>query len=320
LPTYYDPYAALSEVPGRWHKAQFHLHHIRMNPDGADFTESLEPMEEIFREYKAADFALVGPSSYRDLYDSSEIAERVGLTAINGQEYVERDGILLMGISSFKEGGPQEVVDATRADGGFAVLCHPNQNPELKGDLFPPQLTGELSRPLTGLAGVEVYNGCLSRRQMNGVGFGSGIATDYWDEALSSGRRLWAFASDDSHDRFEINVGWTEIWTASSAFSEIKASIDRGSIVASRGMRLFGWDFDGERLTVEADLPYYRAYSADYKFIGQDGEVLHAAAGRSATYRLRGDEPYVRAQSTAADGSMLWTQPVLSAGAFEFPG
>jgi hypothetical protein len=314
--TYYDPYRALANEPGAWRKAQFHLHHIRVNADANGFTESLEPVEEIFREYKAADYSIVGQSSYRDLYDTSDIATRAGLVSINGQEYVRRDGILLMGISSFKDGEPQDVVDATVADGGFAVLCHPNPNPELKGPMFPPPLTSDESRPLTGLAGVEIYNGCLSRRQFKGVGLGSGIATDYWDEALSSGRRLWGFANDDSHDRFEINVGWTEIWAASTEYADIKAAIDRGSIVASRGMRLMAWDFDGDQLTVEADLPYFRAHSADYRFIGQGGEVLHTATGRHATYRLRGDEPYIRVQATAADGSILWTQPLLRSDAF----
>ena len=316
---YYDPYDRALSGTGSWHKAQFHLHHIRLNAAGTDYNESLEPVEEIFREYKAADYSIVGQSSYRALHDTAQIAAKVGLRSVNGQEYVRYDGLLLMGISSFKEGSPQEVVDATVADGGFAVICHPNQNPELVGDLIPPLLTREMSRPLTGVVGVEVYNGCLSRRHLNGVGFGSGIATDYWDEALSCGRRLWGFASDDSHNRYEINVGWTEIWAGSTEFAALRASIERGAIVASRGMRLFGWEFDGESLTVEADLPYFRAYSADYRFIGRGGEVLQMQSGRRATYRLRGDEPYVRVQATSADGSTLWTQPLLRADRFEVP-
>jgi hypothetical protein len=316
---YYNPYDGVVDGSGSWHKSQFHLHHIRLDDDNSGFTESLEPLEEIFREYKASDYSIVGQSSYRDLYDSSGIAANVGLTSINGQEYVRYDGILLMGIASFKEGSPQEVIDATIADGGFAVIAHPNQNPELKGGLIPPLLTWEMSKPLTGAVGVEVYNGCLPRRQMEGVGFGSGIATDYWDEALTSGRRLWGFATDDSHDRYEINVGWTEIWADSTDFATVKASIDGGSIVASRGMRLFGWDFDGTRLTVEADLPYYRAFETEYRFVGAGGELLHTTGGRSGSYRLRGDEPYVRVEARNADGSVLWTQPLLRADRFELP-
>jgi hypothetical protein len=316
---YYNPYDGLFGATGTWHKCQFHLHHVRANADATSFIESLEPVQEIFHEYKTADFSIVGQSSYGDLYDTAQIAAEVGLTSINGQEYVRYDGILLMGISSFKVGSPQAVVDAAVADGGFAVICHPNQNPRLQGPLIPPLLTWEMSRTLTGVVGVEVYNGCLPRRQMGGVGFGSGIATDYWDEALSSGRRLWAFASDDSHDRYEINVGWTEIWADSTDFPAIKASIERGSIVASRGMRLFGWEFEGEALTVEADLPYVRTYDTEYRFVGRGGEVLHTDVGRRATYRLRGDESYVRVQASNPDGSILWTQPLLRSDAFELP-
>src|SRR2546423_515252 len=71
--------------------------------------------------------------------------------------------------------------------------------------------------------------------------------------------------------------------------------------------------------TVEAHLPYFRLFRAQYRFIGRGGEVLHTATGRNATYRLRGDEPYVRVEATSADGSILWTQPLLATDAFELP-
>jgi hypothetical protein len=176
-----------------------------------------------------------------------------------------------------------------------------------------------MSVVLTVVVGVEIYNGCLPRRQMAGVGFGLGLATDYWDEALSSARLLWGFASDDSHQGFEINVGWTDILAASDDFPTVRAAVRRGALVASRGMRLFGWSFDGQRLVVEADLPYYRTFSADYTFIGQDGTVLSRQRGRSAAYELTGTEPYVRVEARNDDGSVLWTQPLLRDDVFEVP-
>lgn len=309
--TYYDPYADMPS-DGRWMKAQFHLHHL-LPPQAGSMKreESAEPIEPIFKEYKAADYAIVAASSYHSWYDTAEIAERVGLRSYNGQEYVRYDGILLIGTSSFLAGTPQEAIDACNAQGGFAVICHPNQNPALPSPPVPAPLTREMSRPLTGAVGVEVYNGCLPRRHWQGIGFGAGLATDYWDEALTSGRKLWGFGTDDCHDGFEINVGWTEIFAPSDDFSVVKQAIQHGQIVASRGMRLYDWSFDGATLSVEADMPYYRAYEADYRFVGAGGTVLASHTGRFAQYTLSGDEPYVRVEARHADGSILWTQPLL---------
>jgi hypothetical protein len=174
-----------------------------------------------------------------------------------------------------------------------------------------------MSRPLTGAVGVEIYTGCLSRRRRGDVGFGLSLATDYWDEALTSGRKLWGFATDDSYQGYEINVGWTEVLAAADDFPTYKSAIQAGALVASRGMRLFGWSFDGTRLEVEADLPYLRTYEAEYRFIGDGGKVLAETTGRSARYEPTGDETYVRVEARNADGSILWTQPLLARDRFD---
>jgi hypothetical protein len=163
---------------------------------------------------------------------------------------------------------------------------------------------------------VDIYTGCLARRHWDGIGFGVGLATDFWDEELSRGRLLWGFACDDSHQGYEINVGWTEVLAASDDFATVKAAVHAGALTASRGMRLFGWDFDGSTLRVEADLPYLRVNRAEYRFIGEGGKLLHAEEGKVGSYTLSGDEPYVRVESRNGDGSILWTQPLLNRDVF----
>jgi hypothetical protein len=320
MTTYYDPYAGFGD--GRtWHKAQFHMHNYTYDENGAPLHESMEGMEAFFREYRDADYSIVAHSTHNGWLDTSELDAKVGITSFGNEEYVDYDGILLVGASRVHRGSPQEVIDACAAEGGFAIICHPNQNPALNAayDRIPPLLTREMSIPLTGALGVEIYNGCLARRQWSGVGFGLSLAVDYWDDALTSGRLLWGFATDDSHQGYEINVGWTEILASSTDFATIKAAAQAGVVVASRGMRLFDWSFDGELLEVEADLPYHRTYSAEYRFIGRDGAELARELGRRGRYRLRGDEPYVRVETRNDDGSVLWTQPLLRTDLFDIP-
>lgn len=315
---YYNPYEGFAAGGGRWLKSQFHMHNIRGDIRSGDFTYSLEGMDEFFREYKDADFDVVAHAMHNGWLDTSHLDAEVGIRSFNGEEYVDYDGILLVGSTRAHRGEPQQVIDECNAEGGFAIICHPNQNPalsEMPG--IPVLLTKEMSRPLTGAVGVEIYTGCLSHRHMDGVPFGNSLATDYWDEALTSGRRLWGFATDDSHTGYEINVGWTDVYAPADDFTTYRRAIEAGALVASRGMRLYGWDFDGITLTVEADMPYSRAYEAEYRFIADGGTIRSTVIGRTASYRLEGDETYVRVEARNADGSILWTQPVLSRDRFE---
>ena len=309
---FYDPYAGQGIGSTRWLKSQFHMHNIHWDAEG-NYHETLDGMREFFDEYKAADYDLVVHASHNGWLDTSHLDADLGIRSFNGEEYVDFDGILLVGSDRAHRGDPQAVIDECRAMGGFAIICHPNQNPqlsELPG--IPPLLTKEMSRPLTGAIGVEIYTGCLARRQRAGIPFGLSLATDYWDEALTSGRLLWGFATDDSHRGFEINTGWTDILSERDDFASVKQAIERGAIVASRGLRLLTWQFDGAVLTVEADLPYVRTGQTQYRFIGEGGRVLAVGEGATGTYRLTGHEAYVRVEARNADGSVLWTQPLLS--------
>jgi hypothetical protein len=315
---YYNPYSGFGTDGRLWLKSQFHMHNIRGDMRSGDFTYSLEGMDEFFREYRDADFDVVAHAMHNGWLDTSHLDDIVGIRSFNGEEYVDYDGILLVGSTRAHRGEPQDVIDECRAEGGFAIICHPNQNPalsELPG--IPTLLTKEMSRTLTGAVGVEIYTGCLSHRQMDGIPFGLSLATDYWDEALTAGRLLWGFATDDSHSGYEMNVGWSDVLSRGDDFATFRGAVQAGAVVASRGMRLFGYSFDGDTLEVEADLPYARSHEAEYRFIADRGELRASVTGRTGRYRMRGDESYLRVEARNADGSILWTQPLLSHDRFE---
>lgn len=71
-------------------------------------------------------------AGYDIIMHSSQAAQEVGITSISGQEYVlQYDGVLLVGTKQFFGGNYQDAIDACVEEGGFAIMCHPNQNPDL---------------------------------------------------------------------------------------------------------------------------------------------------------------------------------------------
>jgi hypothetical protein len=312
---YYNPYSSLHTAAGRWLKMQLHCHNLEMRPT---VVEKAEGFEEVLFEYKSAAYEIVMHSGQRDWYDTSEASTSVGIQTYNGQEYIVFDGILLVGTSSFIQGAPQRAVLECERQGGFAVICHPNQLPMMSNDV-PPRpihLDRDVALALRGAVGVEIFNGCFARRPRPSMSYGNGLATDFWDQMLSAGVKIWGFGSDDSHHRFEINVGWTYVYAPDTAFSAVKEAVVRGAVCASNGLILYDFELSGDTLMVEADLPHRRTNHVDYVVIGPEGEVFERTRAARLLHRLRGTPNYLRVEARGDDGAMLWTQPILLRSAF----
>ncbi len=304
---YYNPYEGIKDANGKWLKCNFHIH----SEVGKLSTET------IFEYYKDAEYDILMHSAQRQFEDTGKIGEKLGITTYNGQEYIRYDGILLVGIHEMIRGKPQEAIDQCIKEGGFAIINHPNQA-EADVEGLPPVFPKDILYSLRHAAGVEIYNGCLSRRNFfGGQPLGWGIGTDFWDDQLSSGILFWGFANDDSHQPFEINVGWTRIFAGSTSLEEVKEAVKKGRLYASNGLYLHDYSFDGKRIRVTADFQYDRIKKIHYKFIGQNGTILAEQDGESGSYSLRGDEMYVRVEAMAPDGDMLWTQPIVNKNRFK---
>lgn len=144
------------------------------------------------------------------------------------------------------------------------------------------------------------------------MSYGGGLATDYWDEMLSKGHKLWGFGGDDSHFRSEINVGWTYIFARDTGLAAVKSAVSEGALYASTGLTLYDFFFDGKMLRVEADLAHRRTGDVRYQVIGPNGRLLHEQRGAMLEYPLPASDPdYVRVEACSADGAMLWSQPLL---------
>ena len=191
----------------------------------------------------------------------------------------------------------QRNIDAVRAAGGIPLVNHPNF-----GWAFGAQ---ELQQ-LKGVTLLEIASG---HPYVNAQGPPSVEAM--WDELLTSGKRVWGVAVDDSHHLkrpWDTDVAlpgkaWVVVRAQKSDAKSILGALERGEFYASTGVELE--DFGPASVKVkEKNLAHYRI-----QFIGAKGRVLQETADTWTSYKIRGDEGYVRVKVTDSNGRCAWTQP-----------
>jgi len=192
-----------------------------------------------------------------------------------------------------------EVIAAVREMGGEAILAHPY-------DLATDDVLG-----LEGLLGLEVYNHSVHMNVKRGY------AVQHWDATLARGRRLLAFATDDSHYHFndfrpnDVCGGWIMVRAAALTGEAILAGIRSGQFYASNGPAFETLEVDAESVRVATAEPCRSInfqgpnWGTSRSFTALDESLI---AG--AEFELHEDQSYVRVECTAPDGSMAWTQPL----------
>jgi hypothetical protein len=158
---------------------------------------------------------------------------------------------------------------------------------------------------LRGLYGLEVFDARLA----SGSGVGAD-ATTLWDRLLSAGNRVFAFAGDDaiSVDDPAIGRAWIEVLAPAHDRPSLLSSLRRGAFVASSGATFTNLTVDGTVITAEA------APGSSLRFIGRGGRLLRAISSNSGSYRVGGDEGYVRVEAIRDDGGRAWSQPFFISG------
>ena len=136
-----------------------------------------------------------------------------------------------------------------------------------------------------------------------------------WDMLLSSGQVVYGTASDDAHNYFSFsadnsNPGRAWVMVRADELSEeaIFKSLISGHFYSSTGVFL-------NKLTVTQDIIKLNIKQNSIQtytttIIGHDGIVLDTQAGLDVTYKIRGNEGYVRARVESSLGARAWVQPV----------
>ena len=197
---------------------------------------------------------------------------------------------------------PEILLGRLLDDGVFVGLCHPNVKVDHNGThrwgasgytfdeldiLFgnPEKLMSPLPRLPIALE-IGNQNGDFNAK----TEFKN--SEDKWDLLLGRGHRLFGTACDDAHAKQQF-AGWVVVYVNEITHKDFMDSMLSGNFYASQGPAFTEIKLKDRDFTVSTDKP------AKIEFIGKGGKVLKSLDNAvSGTYRIIGDEIYVRARIT----------------------
>ena len=298
----------------RWYKGNIHTHTTESDGDASP--------ETVVRWYRRHGYDFLVLSDHNHLtilnYGSGKRrfkkplmvpGEEVSVNTLGGEVPIHINGI---GISRLVEpidagdvvGTIQANVDAIVQAGGIASINHPN---------YKWAFDHKALSQVTGATMLEVFNG----HPMVNVHGGPGKVSNeqIWDGVLSAGRAIFGVATDDSHNysdyspaRSNPGRGWVMVRTTELTSAAIVEAFSTGEFYASTGVALTDLDVSTESIDLVIEEDWDFVYST--RFTGRCGELLAESTGLEASYRIRGDEGYVRATVFSSSGTKAWTQPV----------
>ena len=269
---------------GRWLRGNLHAH--TTNSDG------VFSLAELVRRYEECGYDFLVITDHDKITPLNDVS--TPLILLSGCEVTAGGGhIVAIGVTAPIEPHQprQTVIDAINAQGGIAVLAHPNW-----GERFCHWRQEELVT-LQGYAGIEVFNGNILRDS------GSPLASDRWDMLLSGGRLCWGYGTDDTHNELDIANGWTMVQVDELTPHALVQALRDGRCYASTGVSFETIECDGTRLRIET------RNASRIAFVGKHGRWLKWVDAPRADYLFRGDEGYVRVEAYGERGSAAWTQP-----------
>jgi hypothetical protein len=147
-----------------------------------------------------------------------------------------------------------------------------------------------------GLFGLEIANAAHPQAS----------PTALWDQLLTSGDHVYAFGGDGiaSLDDPVAGTAWIVVQATSSNLDLLLSSLRRGAFYASTGPAFTRISVDKRIITVAAS-PGTRL-----RFIGAGGRLLESSDTSTASYKISGNEKYVRVEAVAPDGTRAWSQPL----------
>jgi hypothetical protein len=273
------------EAGGNWYKGNLHVSSVRGL--GKDLPKTLGAW------YSAHGYAFLGISDM----NTYTWPEEYGNRALPGVPTVDETyafaNVLAIGMDHWLPAQTlQGAIDWIAADGGLPVLAAPLSPAK------PQPLVTVMG--LHGLYGLEVYDARLA--------LGSGVGADatvLWDRLLSAGNRVFAVAGDDATGVNDPAIGgaWISVLAPRLDLNSLLSSLRRGAFVASSGAEFTSLTVYGVTITAEA------APGSSLRFIGRGGRLLKTVSAPVGSYRVSGNEGYVRVEAIRDDGARAWSQP-----------
>lgn len=279
-----------------WLRGNLHTH--------TTISDGSRPPEQVIAAYEQLGYDFLALTDHDALAPVREYRAATRLILLPGVEVSARGPhILQLGLEVVQEPAVdrQRVLDFIMAQGGLAVLNHPNW--QWHFNHFPQ----ELMQSLNGATGIEIYNAVIDRLE------GAALATDRWDRLLSQDKWVWGFANDDSHRADDDGRAWNMAqWTSGAppTAAGILETLRAGRFYASTGVFI-------DEIVVDGPTIYVAAAGAQcIRFVTRWGVVARVVEASQAEWTVP-DTPdvveslrYVRVECFGPGSRMAWSQPI----------
>ena len=187
----------------------------------------------------------------------------------------------------------QQLINDIYADGGVPFLNHP------RWATIPLSASQVINEMKDNLNHVEIYNGQVDSPTT--------WSATLWDSVLTTGRKIYGVACDDSHRQSHEGRGWICVYASSIHQDTLTEAIRRGDFYASSGIVLDSIAYASDHLYVKS------VNGTSIRFVGKGGQLLTTLSASEGSYTITGNEGYVRAEITNSANQMAWTQPIMLA-------
>lgn len=275
---------------GAWLRGNLHTHTTR--------SDGQRDPQAVIDDYAARGYQFLMISDH-DKFASAEFLagfEPRGMVLLPGNEVTSKGPHMLQigGTSQLDpDGDRQVVITAGNAQGALIVANHPRWFPRYN------HCSQELLEGWQNYVGLEIYNGVIGRLD------GSPYAVDNWDMLLATGRRLWGFATDDSHKADgDVGLGWVMVYTADRSVAGIMQAMQAGRFYSSTGVIIKDIRVTGNRIAIETE-------NADRIIALRDtARRFKISDGPRLELEITDEfAKYVRFECYGKGEGMAWTQP-----------
>jgi hypothetical protein len=286
------PYTELAG--GQWLRGNLHTH--------TDRSDGERSIQEAIDDHSARGHGFLMISDH-DVYTSAEALADCnprGMVLIPGNE-ITANGPHLLHVNADRMLEPhkqrQRVLNEARSSRGFIIVCHADWSTN-----FNHCSIGQMTEWI-GYIGMEVYNGIIGRLD------GSPCAANKWDVLLSQGRRIWAFANDDSHRaKGDSGLGWNVAYVKERTPEGVADALANGRFYASTGVNITSIQVDELRIRIET------ANADRIVALQQVAKRFAVVDGNAIEVSVPPDAAYVRFECYGRREQLAWTQPFFIVG------
>lgn len=286
---------------------QLHAHYRPEDPFKWLETYNLLPTAaDVEERYKKAGYDFVALTEHNEIIPDPGVLD---LLHISNAEEITPDGkgghILGIGLNNLIDFAlpDQDRINGVLSQNGIPILAHPNS------DVYT--WSSDSLMTLQRYNHIEIFNGSGRFFSVLSPVIGDYYATDRLDILSSERKTVYGTAGDDytpgdgGFDQAAVTV-----FSKTSEQNDILQNLQDGNFYARQGSSApnISVSISGPTIFVSSDK------ISEIKFIGDGGRVLkNELLTNSSSYMATGDEKYVRAEVTCANGIDLrtsWTQPI----------